>query len=121
VSEIERRLDSDAAREPVAAPARATATATKKRAAKKATARKATVKKATATRNPATTSKKKAVGRTKKAAAPRFPIDGYDELTVAEIRPRLADLSAAQLRQVRDREQRGAGRKTILSDIDKRL
>lgn len=115
VNEIERRLDADAADEPAAAPARATATATKKRAAKKATARKAVATKA------AKASKKKASGRTKKAAAPRFPIDGYDELTVAEIRPRLADLSAAQLRQVREREQTGAGRKTILNEIDKRL
>jgi hypothetical protein len=97
VSEIERRLDG--AEEPAAPPA---AAKTAKRPAKKAARRT-----------------KKAAK--KKAAAPRFPIARYDELTVAEIRPRLADLSDRELQQVRERELSGAGRKTILNEIDRRL
>ncbi|MFP5321648.1 MAG: hypothetical protein ACLGIC_07340 [Acidimicrobiia bacterium] len=101
VSDIERRLDGTD--EPAAAPApAATATKTAKRPAKKAARRT-----------------KKAAK--KKAAAPRFPIARYDELTVAEIRPRLADLSDRELQQVRERELSGAGRKTILNEIDRRL
>jgi len=95
--------------------AAATPAATKKAAAKKATAKKATAKKAAAKKAAA----KKAAA--KKAAGGRFPIARYDELSVSEIRPRLADLSARQLQQVRDRELAGAGRKTILAEIDRRL
>ena len=50
-----------------------------------------------------------------------FPITGYDELTAAQIKSRLGDLTPAELRAVRTREQKGAGRKTILGAIDKKL
>src|SRR5215210_785094 len=36
----------------------------------------------------------------------QFPIDGYDELTVEEISARLGSLSAEDLREVRDYEER---------------
>ena len=109
VADIERRLGASE-------PARATApTRPAPARATKAPARKAT-KKATAKR-----SAKKSARATKKAAAPRFPIADYDTLTVAQIRPKLAGLSAPQLRQVQTREEGGAGRKTILNEIASRL
>src|ERR671934_389485 len=49
------------------------------------------------------------------------PITGYDGLTVAQIKSRLGDLSPAELRQVRAREQRGKARKSVLNEIDRRL
>jgi polyhydroxyalkanoate synthesis regulator phasin len=49
------------------------------------------------------------------------PITAYDQLTAAQIKSRLGDLSDSQLRGVRTREQRGKARKGILSDIDRRL
>ena len=55
-----------------------------------------------------------------RAAAP-FPIAGYDDLTAAEITKRLRDLSPAELRKVRDRERRGAARKSVLGAVEKRL
>lgn len=114
VADIERRLQGIAAQPQPQAPAPATAP----RAARKAPARKATTKKAATSKRTAT---KKAARTTKKAAAARFPIADYDALTVAQIRPRLAGLSPDQLLQVRAREERGAGRKTILNDIASRL
>jgi hypothetical protein len=53
--------------------------------------------------------------------APAFPIAGYDDLTAAEINKRLRDLSPAQLRRVRDRERRGAARKSVLGAIERKL
>jgi polyhydroxyalkanoate synthesis regulator phasin len=50
-----------------------------------------------------------------------FPISGYDELTAAQVKARLADLSAAELRKVRDHERRNANRKSILAAIEKQL
>src|ERR671937_92706 len=49
------------------------------------------------------------------------PISGYDRLTVPQIRARLGDLSPAELRQIRTREQRGKARKSVLNEIDRRL
>ncbi len=49
------------------------------------------------------------------------PITAYDQLTAAQIKSRLGDLSPAELRRVRTREQRGKARKGVLSDIDRRL
>lgn len=126
MSEAQRRLDEAAPAAPTRPrPARKTATrkkatqkkATKKAAPKKSTTKKSTTKKAT----------KKASARTKKSTAKKaaransFPIVNYDELSVAVIRPQLAGLSAAELEQVRSREESGAVRKTILNDIAKRL
>ena len=134
VDEIERRLEAAragaatrrAGRPKKARPgSRRPRTATKKSATKRAATKKAAAKKAAT---------KQALGHegdadhqvgqegrksTKKAT--RFPIANYDELNVADIRPRLTDLSDNQLRQVREREAAGAGRKTILDDIDNRL
>ncbi|GAA3835687.1 hypothetical protein [Nocardioides panacisoli] len=55
------------------------------------------------------------------APPPADPIDGYDALTVAEIRPQLAGLTAADLRRVRDQEAAGKSRKTLLTEIDRLL
>ena len=55
------------------------------------------------------------------APPPKDPIDGYDALTVAEIRPQLAGLTAEDLRRVREQESAGKGRKTLLSEIDRLL
>lgn len=49
------------------------------------------------------------------------PIDGYDELTAAEIIGRLGDLTPAQLRKVGDYERRNANRKSVLAAVDKAL
>jgi polyhydroxyalkanoate synthesis regulator phasin len=56
-----------------------------------------------------------------RAAAAPFPIAGYDDLTAAEVIRRLRDLSPAELRRVRDRERRGAARKSVLGAVEKRL
>ncbi|HUQ39114.1 MAG TPA: hypothetical protein VM030_03085, partial [Acidimicrobiales bacterium] len=48
-----------------------------------------------------------------------FPIAGYESLTVGQILPRLSDLDADELAQVRAREQEGRGRGTILDRIDR--
>ena len=50
-----------------------------------------------------------------------FPITLYDELNASQIQSRLSDLTPAQLRKVRDYEQRNDGRKSVLSAIEKKL
>lgn len=116
VSEIERRLE--AAAEEAAVPSAAPA----KRAPRKAAKRAATpARKATAKRTPAKKAATKRATAKKASANHRFPIANYDELSVADIRPRLGGLSDRQLRQVREREVAGSGRKTILAEIDRRL
>ena len=124
LNEIERLLGG--APEPAPAPTKKAARkAPAKKAARKTTAKKATKKAAGKKAAAKKATKKKSATKAKKAAkkkaAPRFPIANYDELTVADIRPRLTDLSDRQLEQVREREESGAGRKTILKDIDNRL
>jgi hypothetical protein len=52
---------------------------------------------------------------------PSFPILGYDDLTAAQVESRLAGLTPAELRKVRDYERRHANRKTVLSAIEERL
>lgn len=47
-----------------------------------------------------------------------FPISGYDDLTVAQVRARLKDLSAADLRKVRTYERANAERATVLKAIE---
>ena len=49
------------------------------------------------------------------------PITAYDQLTADQVKSRLADLSPAELRQVRAREQRGKARKGVLDAIERRL
>jgi hypothetical protein len=51
----------------------------------------------------------------------RFPIEGYDELTVEEVSARLDALSAEDLREVRDYEERNKNRETILEQLDRRI
>src|SRR5215217_5260465 len=51
----------------------------------------------------------------------RFPIEGYDELTVEEVSARLDALSAEELREVRDYEERNKNRETILEQLDRRI
>lgn len=50
-----------------------------------------------------------------------FPILGYDDLTAAQVVERLPDLSAAELRKLRDHERRNANRKGVLNGIEKHL
>jgi polyhydroxyalkanoate synthesis regulator phasin len=50
-----------------------------------------------------------------------FPISNYDDLAAAQITSRLDDLSAAELRKVRDYERRHGNRKTVLSAIERKL
>ena len=51
----------------------------------------------------------------------QFPIEGYDELTVEEVNERLGALSAEDLREVRDYEERNKNRETILEQLDHRI
>jgi hypothetical protein len=51
----------------------------------------------------------------------RFPIEDYDELTVEEVSARLGSLSAEDLREVRDHEERNKNRETILEQLDRRI
>jgi polyhydroxyalkanoate synthesis regulator phasin len=52
---------------------------------------------------------------------PTFPILGYDELTAAQVQSRLAALTPAELRKVRDYERRNANRKSVLDAIESAL
>jgi len=53
--------------------------------------------------------------------AAQFPIEGYDELTVEEVSGRLGELSAEELRVVRDYEERNKNRDTILEQLDRKI
>lgn len=57
----------------------------------------------------------------RRAGGPGAPITGYDQLTAAQIRSRLGDLSKADLRKVRTIEKRGKARKSILDAIERQL
>ena len=50
-----------------------------------------------------------------------FPIEGYDDLTAAQINGKLEGLSPVELRQVLDYEKKNANRKTVLNNVEKRL
>jgi hypothetical protein len=50
-----------------------------------------------------------------------FPVLGYDDLSAGQINERLADLTPAQLRKVRDHEKRNANRKSVLQTIERKL
>jgi polyhydroxyalkanoate synthesis regulator phasin len=65
----------------------------------------------------------RAVDRARRAAGlgSPFPISGYDELTAAQVKGRLGDLTPAELRKVQDHERRNANRKSILAAIEKQL
>jgi hypothetical protein len=49
------------------------------------------------------------------------PIAGYDEMNVEEVTGQLDGLSEAQLRRVRNYEQRNKNRETLIAQIDRRL
>jgi polyhydroxyalkanoate synthesis regulator phasin len=49
------------------------------------------------------------------------PISGYDTLSATQVKARLKDMKPADLRKVRTQEQRGKARKSVLSEIDKKL
>src|SRR5829696_5154122 len=51
----------------------------------------------------------------------RFPIKGYDELTVEEVSGRLGGLSEDELRMVRDYEERNKRRDTLLEQLDSKI
>ena len=63
------------------------------------------------------------VDRARRAAGlgSSFPIASYDDLTAAQISERLDELSATDLRKVRDYEKRNANRKSVLGAIERRL
>jgi hypothetical protein len=50
-----------------------------------------------------------------------FPVLNYDHLTAQQIADRVADLTAAQLRKIRDYERRNANRKSVLNAIERKL
>jgi polyhydroxyalkanoate synthesis regulator phasin len=52
---------------------------------------------------------------------PSFPILGYDDLTASQIQARVATLTPAELRKVRDYERRNANRKSVLNAIESAL
>src|SRR5215213_8881602 len=51
----------------------------------------------------------------------QFPIESYDDLTVEEVSERLGSLSAEDLREVRDYEERNKNRETILEQLDRKI
>jgi len=50
-----------------------------------------------------------------------FPIAGYDELNVEEIKNRLDGLTAAQIREIREYEKRNKDRETLIEELDRKL
>ena len=55
------------------------------------------------------------------AETPAFPIAGYDEMNVEEASKRLNDLSAEELRLLRDYEERNKRRDTLLEQMDRKI
>jgi hypothetical protein len=49
----------------------------------------------------------------------QFPIEGYDALTAEEVSRQLEGLSAEELREVRDYEERNQNRATVLEQLDR--
>ena len=54
-------------------------------------------------------------------AVPVLPLDNYDTLSVAEILPRLPDLTREQLQVLRDYENSHQARVEVLEDLNRRL
>jgi hypothetical protein len=50
-----------------------------------------------------------------------LPIEGYDELNVAEISGRLDSLSEEELKRVRDYERRNKNRETLIEQLDRKI
>jgi hypothetical protein len=55
------------------------------------------------------------------STSPNLPIADYDELSAPHVQDRLEGLTPAELRKLRDYEQRHANRKTVLDRIERRL
>lgn len=55
------------------------------------------------------------------AAGSSLPIAGYDDMTARQVEVRLAGLTPAELRKVREYERRHANRKSVLAAIERRL
>jgi polyhydroxyalkanoate synthesis regulator phasin len=56
-----------------------------------------------------------------RSSAPSLPIANYDDLSAAKVQDQLDGLTPAELRKLRDYEQRHANRKTVLDRIERRL
>jgi hypothetical protein len=65
--------------------------------------------------------RKRSGGKKGTRAASNLPISGYDDLSAAAVQDRLADLTPAELRRLRDYERRHANRKTVLDPIERKL
>ena len=59
--------------------------------------------------------------RLRPRSEPRFPIAGYEDLTVAQVLPKLDGLTSMQLLQVQEFERKHANRKGVLEALDKAL
>jgi polyhydroxyalkanoate synthesis regulator phasin len=57
----------------------------------------------------------------RRARLPGFPITAYDQLSIRQIDRRLAQLTQAELRKVRDYERKNKGRKGVLRALDRKL
>jgi uncharacterized membrane protein YheB (UPF0754 family) len=53
--------------------------------------------------------------------AVRFPLEGYDDLTVEEVHRLINDLSLEELKMVRDYEERTKKRNTVLEELDRKI
>ena len=53
--------------------------------------------------------------------AARFPVEGYDDLTVEDIHARISNLTLEELKMVRDREESTKKRNTVLEELDCRI
>jgi hypothetical protein len=60
-------------------------------------------------------------GDPKAGVLPSEPFPGYTGMAAAEVVRRVAGLTPAQLRKLRDHEAGGSNRKTVLRAVDKRL
>jgi hypothetical protein len=60
-------------------------------------------------------------GGARDSASTNLPIAGYDELSAPQVQEQLEGLTPAELRKLRDYEQRNANRKTVLDRIERRL
>jgi polyhydroxyalkanoate synthesis regulator phasin len=76
-----------------------------------------------ASRAPGSDRALRTVDRMRRAAGigQSFPIIGYEDLTTAQVKDRLAHLNPAELRKVRDHERRNANRKSVLTAIERKL
>ncbi len=76
-----------------------------------------------ARRTPGTDRALRTVDRARRAAGlgTAFPVIGYDDLTAAQVKERVAELTPPELRKVRDYERRHANRKGVLAAIEKQL